>query len=44
VLASGFSYEAGAFAAAGVEVAAVGWRDMGVPTLLRMLEVVQARL
>ncbi len=43
VLASGFSYEAGAFAAAGVEVAAVGWRDMGVPTLLRMLEVVQAR-
>ncbi|KAK9826422.1 hypothetical protein WJX81_003377 [Elliptochloris bilobata] len=41
VLEGGFSYEAAAFVAAGVEVAACGWRDMGVPTLLRMLEVVQ---
>lgn len=41
VLAGGFSYEAAAFAAAGVEMAVCGWRDMGVPTLLRMLEVVQ---
>ncbi len=37
VLASRFSYEAGAFAAAGVEVAAVGWRDMGVPTLIALV-------
>lgn len=41
VLESGFSYEPAAFAGAGVEVATCGWRDMGVPTLLRMLEIVQ---
>ena len=44
VLESGFSYEPDAFAAAGVEVTTCGWRDMGVPTLLRMLEIVQVRL
>ena len=43
VLAGGFSYHPAAFAAAGVEVSVCGWRDMGVPTLLRMLEIVQAR-
>lgn len=37
----GFSYEAEPFMAAGVGVYNFSWRDMGVPTLDRMMDIVQ---
>ena len=39
---SGFSYDPESFMAAGVGVYNFSWRDMGVPTLYKMLDIVQA--
>lgn len=41
---SGFSYDPEAFQAAGVEVVNMGWKDVGIPALDQMLDIVQASL
>lgn len=38
---SGFSYEPDAFQAAGIAAVNMGWRDMSVPALDQMLDIVQ---
>lgn len=38
---TGFSYDPESFMAAGIGVYNFSWRDMGVPTLHRMLDIVQ---
>jgi protein tyrosine phosphatase domain-containing protein 1 len=40
----GFSYHPEYFMGGGVGFVNISWRDMGVPTLDRMLDLVQARL
>ena len=42
--ASGFSYDPESFMVAGIGVYNLSWRDMGVPSLHRILEVVQVGL
>ena len=42
--ASGFSYDPEAFMAADVGVYNFSWRDMGVPTLFKMMDIVQVKL
>ena len=42
--ASGFSYDPQSFMVAGIGVYNLSWRDMGVPSLHRILEVVQVGL
>ncbi len=38
----GFSYDPEAFMAAGIGVYNFSWRDMGIPTLQKMMDIVQA--
>lgn len=38
---SGFSYDPEAFMAADIGVYNFSWRDMGVPTLFKMMDIVQ---
>ncbi len=40
---SGFSYDPESFMAAGIGVYNFSWRDMGVPDLERMMDIVQVR-
>ena len=44
VAASGFSYDPQSFMLAGIGVYNLSWRDMGVPSLHRILEIVQVGL
>ena len=44
VAASGFSYDPQSFMVAGIGVYNLSWRDMGVPSLHRILEIVQVGL
>lgn len=41
--ASGFSYDPEAFMAANIGVYNFSWRDMGVPTLFKMMDIVQVQ-
>lgn len=40
---SGFSYDPEAFMAADIGVYNFSWRDMGVPTLFKMMDIVQVK-
>lgn len=42
--ASGFSYDPETFMAADVGVYNFSWKDMGVPTLFKMMDIVQVQL
>ena len=42
--ASGFSYDPETFMAAEIGVYNFSWRDMGVPTLFKMMDIVQVKL
>ena len=44
VAASGFSYDPQSFMVVGIGVYNLSWRDMGVPSLHRILEIVQVGL
>jgi protein tyrosine phosphatase domain-containing protein 1 len=41
---SGFTYNPETFMAAKIGVYNISWRDMGVPTLEKMMDIVQVRL
>lgn len=40
---TGYSYDPEAWMAGGVAYVSLGWRDMGVPSLERMMDIVQVR-